>query len=111
MTGARPTASPRPITQDPTPTEGSVADRETRDRVSLMLRRAGFGANPADLERYVGLGVEGTLDELLHPDRIEEDFDGLLSSLSGHLIDLQNIEDVQTWWLYRMARTRRPLVE
>ena len=88
-----------------------MADRETRARVSLLLRRAGFGATPAELERYVGLGVEGTLDELLQPERIDEDFDGLLSSLSGHLIDLQNIEDVQTWWLYRMARTRRPLAE
>ena len=88
-----------------------MADRETRDRVALLLRRAGFGASPDELERYVGLGVDGTLDELLHPERVEEDFDGLLASLSGHLIDLQNIEDVQTWWLYRMVRTRRPLVE
>ena len=86
-----------------------MADRETRDRVSLLLRRAGFGASPAELERYAGLGVDGTLDELLHPERVDEDFDGLLGSLSGHLIDLQNIEDVQTWWLYRMVRTRRPL--
>jgi hypothetical protein len=88
-----------------------VADHETRARVSLLLRRAGFGASPAELERYVGMGVDGTLDELLHPERVDEDLDGLLSSLGGHLIDLQNIEDVQTWWLYRMARTRRPLAE
>ncbi|MFN8633496.1 MAG: DUF1800 domain-containing protein [Chloroflexota bacterium] len=88
-----------------------MADRETRNRVALLLRRAGFGASQQELERYIGLGVEGTLDELLHPERIQEDFDGQLASLSGHLIDLQNIEDVQTWWLYRMARTRRPLVE
>ena len=88
-----------------------MADRETRDRVALLLRRAGFGASQQELERYVGLGVDGTLDELLHPERVDEDFDGLLANLSGHLIDLQNIEDVQTWWLYRMVRTRRPLTE
>ncbi|MGE3270181.1 MAG: DUF1800 family protein, partial [Chloroflexota bacterium] len=88
-----------------------MADQWTRDRVALLLRRAGFGAGPAELERYVSLGVDGTIDELLHPERVPEDFDGLLQSLSGHLIDLQNIEDVQTWWLYRMVRTRRPLVE
>jgi len=75
------------------------------------LRRAGFGASPSELERYAGMGVERTIDELLQPERVDEDFDGLLASLSGHLIDLQNIEDVQTWWLYRMVRTRRPLVE
>jgi len=88
-----------------------VADRQTRDRVALLLRRAGFGASPQELDRYVGLGFDGALDELLHPERVPEDFDGLLADLSGHLIDLQNIEDVQTWWLYRMARTRRPLAE
>jgi hypothetical protein len=88
-----------------------VADRETRARVALLLRRAGFGASPRELDRYVDLGVDGTLAELLHPERVDEDFDGLLASLSGHLIDLQNIEDVQTWWLYRMVRTRRPLAE
>jgi hypothetical protein len=88
-----------------------MADRETRERVALLVRRAGFGATAAELDRYAGLGIEGTLDELLHPERVDEDFDELLASLSGHLIDLQNIEDVQTWWLYRMARTRRPLAE
>ncbi|MCC7371947.1 MAG: DUF1800 domain-containing protein [Chloroflexi bacterium] len=88
-----------------------MADGDTRSRVALLLRRAGFGASPSELERYVKLGVPGTLDELLQPEKVEEDFDGLLNSLSGHLIDLQNIEDVQTWWLYRMVRSRRPLVE
>src|SRR4051812_35173099 len=88
-----------------------MADGELRDRIALLLRRAGFGAGQQELERYVGLGLDGTLDELLHPERVEEDFDGLLDSLSGHLIDLQNIEDVQTWWLYQMIRTRRPVQE
>lgn len=88
-----------------------MADRDTRSRVALLLRRAGFGASPSELERYVKLGIDGTIDELLHPERVAEDFDGLLEGLQGHLIDLQNIEDVQTWWLYRMVRSRRPLVE
>ena len=86
-----------------------MVDNDTRDRVALILRRAGFGASPQDLERYVGLGVDGTLDELLHPERVQEDFDGLLDSLTGHLIDLQNIEDVQTWWLYRMVPDAAPV--
>ena len=79
--------------------------------MALLLRRAGFGASPAELDRYAGLGVEATIDELLHPERVQEDFDALLADLSGHLLDLQNLEDVQTWWLYRMVRSRRPLVE
>ncbi|HEY0582225.1 MAG TPA: DUF1800 domain-containing protein [Chloroflexota bacterium] len=80
-------------------------------RISLLLRRAGFAAGPADLDHYLNLGWEATLQELLHPERVEEDLDALLTRLQGSLLDLQNIEDVQTWWLYRMVQTRRPLLE
>lgn len=80
-------------------------------RIALLLRRAGFAARPLELDYYTNLGWDGTLDELLHPDLVEEDLDELLGSLQGNLLDLQNIEDVQTWWLYRMVQTRRPLLE
>ena len=88
-----------------------MANPEERRRIALLLWRAGFGAAPDELERYAGLGFEGTLDELLHPERVEEDFEPLLENLRGHLLDLHNVEDVQTCWLYRMVRTRRPLLE
>jgi hypothetical protein len=80
-------------------------------RIGLLLRRAGFAARPSELERYIQLGWDGTLNELLYPELVQEDFDELLASLQGDLLDLQNIEDVQTWWLYRMVQTRRPLLE
>ncbi|MBV9896174.1 MAG: DUF1800 domain-containing protein [Chloroflexi bacterium] len=80
-------------------------------RISLLLRRAGFAARPVELDYYTKLGWDGTLNELLHPELVQEDLDGLLGSLQGGLLDLQNIEDVQTWWLYRMVQTRRPLLE
>lgn len=80
-------------------------------RISLLLRRAGFAARPADVEQYQQLGWEATLQEILHPERVDEDLDALLGRLQGGLLDLQNFEDVQTWWLYRMAQTRRPLLE
>jgi hypothetical protein len=80
-------------------------------RISLLLRRAGFAARPLELDYYTSLGWDGTLNELLHPETVEEDLDGLLSSLQGGILDMQNIEDVQTWWLYRMVQTRRPLLE
>ncbi len=88
-----------------------MADADERTRIALLLRRAGFDARPDEFERYLQLGLEATLQELLHPEGVGEEFDGLLDSLQGHLLDLQNIEDVQTWWLYRMVRTRRPLLE
>jgi uncharacterized protein (DUF1800 family) len=80
-------------------------------RISLLLRRAGFAPRPGDVQRYQQLGWEATLQELLHPDRVDEDLDALLLRLQGSLLDLQNFEDVQTWWLYRMVQTHRPLLE
>jgi uncharacterized protein (DUF1800 family) len=80
-------------------------------RISLLLRRAGFAAPPSDLERYQQLGWEATLQELLHPETQDEALDALLGSLRGNLLDLQNLEDVQTWWLYRMVQSRRQLLE
>lgn len=88
-----------------------MAGPEERKRISLLLRRAGFGASPKELERYTTLGLEATLDELLHPERVADPLDTLLESMQGHLLDLQNIEDVQTWWLFRMGRTQRQLEE
>ena len=88
-----------------------MAGQEERRRISLLLRRAGFGTTRQARERYYALGLDGTLQELLHPERVSESFDQLLESMEGHLLDLQNIEDVQTWWLFRMARTRRQLEE
>src|SRR6266851_5408236 len=86
-------------------------DLDESARTALLLRRAGFTARPGDVQRYQQLGWEATLQELLHPDRVDEDLDALLVRLQGNLLDLQNFEDVQTWWLYRMVQTRRPLLE
>ena len=86
-------------------------DLPESERIALLLRRAGFAARPSELEHYVQLGWDDTLTELLYPERVQEDLEGLLASLRGNLLDLQNIEDVQTWWLYRMIQTRRPLLE
>jgi uncharacterized protein (DUF1800 family) len=80
-------------------------------RVGLLARRAGFGAGPGELQRLRQQGWEATLQELLHPEQVADDLDGLLGRLSGSLLDLQTLEDVQTWWLYRMVQTGRPLLE
>jgi hypothetical protein len=86
-------------------------DLSESERIALLLRRAGFAARPDELDRYVQLGWEDTLNELLYPELVPEDLDSLLAGLQGNLLDLQNIEDVQTWWLFRMVQTRRPLLE
>jgi uncharacterized protein (DUF1800 family) len=82
------------------------------ERIELLLRRAGFGPRRSDIEHYTGLGWEATLQELLSPtENADQALETLLSTLRGSLLDLQNLEDVQTWWLYRMLQTQRPLQE
>lgn len=42
------------------------------DRVRHLLNRCTFGIRPGDLEKVHALGVEGWLEEQLHPERIDD---------------------------------------
>jgi uncharacterized protein (DUF1800 family) len=78
-----------------------------------FLRRAGFGATRAELERYVAQGYEATVEELLHPEQAPpalEDED-LIRRFHVDENSLMLVESCQTYWLYRMINTRRPLEE
>ncbi len=88
-----------------------AADKDTVRRVGHLLRRAGFGATPDEVQQYADKGIPATVDELVEYDRTPDDLDATLSKLQGDLLDMHNLEDVQTWWIYRMANTRRPLQE
>ena len=85
------------------------------DDIALMahlLRRAGFGANRDELENYVAKGYEATVEELLHPENappaLEED---LIRRFHVDENNLQLSSSGQTYWIYRMINTRRPLEE
>lgn len=41
---------------------------DDREAVAWLVRRAGFGLAPGQLDELVGLGVDATLDELVDPD-------------------------------------------
>ena len=78
-----------------------------------LLRRAGFGATREELERYVAQGYEATVEELLHPEHAPpalEDED-LIRRYHVDENSLMLIDSCQTYWLYRMVNTRRPLEE
>ena len=78
-----------------------------------LLRRAGFGATREELERYVAQGYEATVDELLdteHAPPALEDED-LIRRYHVDENSLMLIDSCQTYWLYRMVNTRRPLEE
>ncbi len=83
-----------------------------RERLAHLLRRAGLGASQTELERYLPLGVEGTIDALLRYDQEPEEIDdgAIVSLLQGDNPRLQP-PMVVGWWVYRMLVTRRPLQE
>ena len=86
-----------------------MAGMDPRKRMAHLLRRAGFGVAPRELDRRLAVGFERTVHELLE---FEGD-DGLaeVDKLIGGILDFNAIDDVRTWWVYRMVHTRRPLVE
>ena len=78
-----------------------------------LMRRAGFGANHRELERYVSQGYDATVEELLHPEDAPpalEDED-LIRRYHIDQNSLIYVESCQAYWLYRMINTRRPLEE
>ncbi len=75
-----------------------------------LLRRAGFGGTPRDVDALVSLGSNGAVDSLLHPtgdDSALVDYpptDDLYNRKTNRAI-------VENWYVDRMLRTKRPLVE
>ncbi len=81
---------------------------DERDRVAHLLRRAGFGYSPDELDAYARLGVSGTVDALLNFQQVSDDLDERLQRAG---LDLNKAGDMQRWWLLRMIYTKRPLLE
>lgn len=74
-----------------------------------LLRRAGFGHTPPELDYYKQLGFAGTLDELLSPEKVDNS--SLDAAIAKQEFDFTDINDLKKWWLYRMTYTKRPLEE
>jgi uncharacterized protein (DUF1800 family) len=75
-----------------------------------LLRRAGFGGSEADVARLAALGMQGAVDALLHPAAPDTNLPDYPEVAS--LYDPKKArQTAQLWWLDRMLRTNRPLVE
>ncbi len=76
--------------------------------ITHLLRRAGFGASPADLSEYLNLGVSGAIDRLVNYSSVPNDVEQRLASYNFPL----NTRTGQIrWWIARMTLTQRPLEE
>jgi len=81
-----------------------------RRQAAHLWRRAGFGAAPSDVETSMRSGMESSVDALLHPSGSEPSFPDFPDTAA--LYDpKQRYHTAQMWWLDRMLRTNRPLVE
>ena len=84
-----------------------------------LLRRAGFGARPDELDRYRRMSFPEAVETLLNYERIPDNVDDnirqpgyaqiLISSRDSQAIT--TITDAQQRWLFRMIHTNRPLQE
>jgi uncharacterized protein (DUF1800 family) len=80
-----------------------------RQLIAHLLRRAGFGATPGELDFCVGLGFDATVDRLVNYGGI--DTSELEARLAAQSYDLSRLDGCQNWWLYRMLFSPRPLEE
>ena len=92
----------------------AVHQDQTCDDFSLLahlMRRAGFGATYEELESCLDDGYETAVERLLHPEEAPAWDDSLFRRYHVDQNSLMLIESSQSYWLYRMINSRRPLEE
>lgn len=83
-----------------------------RDRIAHLLRRFGFGAGQAEVDRHMQLGVNGTLDRLLNYEAVDEQFSIPPWSFAFQKPPNDTNLDPRiftNWWCARMVMSQRPL--
>jgi len=90
---------------------GYLMVNEELGLIAHLLRRAGFGATLEELEAYKEKGYEATVDELLHPEALPEWDDDMVRRYQPDMNSLMYFESAQSYWMYKMINSRRPLEE
>lgn len=89
-------------------------------RAAHLLRRAGFGGTPAEIEEFAGLSPQEAADRLVDYEATSNaDLDGRVAAANFNLKYPGRTQqgqgpvaiDMQRWWLTRMSYTARPLEE
>ena len=86
----------------------------TADETALMahlLRRAGFGATPSELEGYLSKGYDAVVEELLHPQDPRNMPDDLIRRYHPEQSESRDLISSGAYWMYRMITTHCPLEE
>ena len=82
-------------------------------QIAHLLRRAGFGASPDELEQYASKGYEATVEELLHPEKAPSPFEyeDIIKRYHVTHHNFYPIESSRLYWIRRMINTPRPFEE
>ena len=84
------------------------------DKMAHLLRRAGFGARPDEIENYLKIGFAATVEQLVNYESVAENPNIPATPITRDgtfNIRLLTPEDTATWWIEIMTKTRRPLQE
>ena len=76
-----------------------------------LYRRAGFGANRAELIAAVNAGAPGAADNLLRAIAEPEDYRHEVTDLAHASMATGNVQQLSAWWTYRMLSTPAQLLE
>ena len=87
----------------------TVQSRKEAVLMAHLLRRAGFGATPSEMDEALSKGYDKTLDELLNPDHADVIPDDLIRRYHVDLSDLRSGGGPH--WVYRLVMTDTPLRE
>src|SRR5262245_25905804 len=80
-------------------------------KVGHLHRRAGFGANWAELQQGLKDGPAASIDKLLKPGPGLESHDKQLQEMAKHVVNQGADVQLRSWWLFRMLTTPFPLRE
>jgi uncharacterized protein (DUF1800 family) len=81
----------------------------TRDAAAHLMRRAGFGGTPSEIDALYTRGLKGAVSSLVDYDSI--DLTSYEASLAAKNYNLLNLRGIQQWFLDRMAFSPRPFQE
>ncbi len=94
------------------PWSTTPADPFDARKAAHLLRRAGFGASPAEVARAVGEGHEATIEAFFEAaDEEDRDFARTFEAIAGSFVNFTVADQTRAWWAYRMVKTRAPLRE
>ena len=76
-----------------------------------LLSRLQFGVSAEEVQRAVDEGLEATLDRLLSEQAESESFLKTEAALRETAFATSSLEDLKTWWHYRMLASANPVRE